>query len=199
MPEKRRRIASAVREEVFRRARWKCEICGRETPDLDLDHLVPLAGGGGNSADNLRAVCRSCNVLKHSHPGRLTHVFEQERATAYRLERQVAEYFGNLGFAVLSDATGPDGGVDLILRKAEPLGTFFYLVECKSSRRPISAAEVRAFATKVASCKATGGLLVTSKSPTKAALEMAKYLPVRVVTAQMLSSLTEQLTDKDRG
>jgi 5-methylcytosine-specific restriction endonuclease McrA len=29
-----------------------------------IDHIVPLASGGGNALDNLRLLCRRCHVLR---------------------------------------------------------------------------------------------------------------------------------------
>lgn len=41
-----------------------CSYCGG--PGGVVDHIVPLSGGGENSADNLTAACVSCNSAKRS-------------------------------------------------------------------------------------------------------------------------------------
>lgn len=45
-----------------------CFYCKTEE-DLTIDHIVPIADGGGAEIDNLRLVCRLCNNRK----GRLSH------------------------------------------------------------------------------------------------------------------------------
>ena len=37
--------------------------CGAED-DLQFDHLIPVAKGGGNAADNIQVLCGDCNRLK---------------------------------------------------------------------------------------------------------------------------------------
>ena len=44
-----------------------CRFDGREdggSRTLTIDHVEPLAGGGGSSLDNLRLCCRTCNRRK---------------------------------------------------------------------------------------------------------------------------------------
>ena len=40
-----------------------CANCG-EKEDLVLDHIVPLAKGGGSQLDNLQLLCATCNRIK---------------------------------------------------------------------------------------------------------------------------------------
>lgn len=57
--------------EVFQRDNWMCHMCGKETPWYlrgttepnapELDHLIPLARGGGHTMDNVACCCRECN------------------------------------------------------------------------------------------------------------------------------------------
>ena len=49
--------------EVWRRDGNVCSYCG-STEDLTIDHIVPIAGGGAHSLDNLCIACRSCNCSK---------------------------------------------------------------------------------------------------------------------------------------
>lgn len=60
-PEKR--IAIHIRDG------WKCAYCGMCLKEVakgvrQLDHLVPVAKGGDNSAENLVTACGWCNVEK---------------------------------------------------------------------------------------------------------------------------------------
>lgn len=40
-----------------------CVKCG-SVQQLTVDHIVPLARGGGNELDNLQILCKSCNSSK---------------------------------------------------------------------------------------------------------------------------------------
>jgi 5-methylcytosine-specific restriction endonuclease McrA len=58
---------------VFEEAGGKCELCGvemtRDTPyapnSFQLDHIIEIKNGGTNARDNLRAVCRKCNLARN--------------------------------------------------------------------------------------------------------------------------------------
>jgi hypothetical protein len=64
--------------EIFRRDRWKCQLCGirvlkskRGTPDPrapELDHIIPLSRGGEHSRLNTQCACRKCNMAKGDQP-----------------------------------------------------------------------------------------------------------------------------------
>ena len=57
--------------EVFERDEWMCHICGGhvEIEDVSLDHIVPIALGGGHTWANLACSHRACNFAKgHREP-----------------------------------------------------------------------------------------------------------------------------------
>ena len=56
-------IAPFDESQVYERDGLQCVYCG-STDDLTLDHIVPLAGGGAHSIDNLTVACQSCNSSK---------------------------------------------------------------------------------------------------------------------------------------
>lgn len=66
------------RVRVFDRDGWRCQLCGVKTPKHlrgtleanapELDHIVPLAAGGGHSYRNTQCACRLCNSAKHDRP-----------------------------------------------------------------------------------------------------------------------------------
>jgi len=62
----RTQIKKSVRFEVFKRDSFTCQYCGQKAPDvvLEVDHITPVASGGGNSILNLVTACRSCNSGK---------------------------------------------------------------------------------------------------------------------------------------
>jgi 5-methylcytosine-specific restriction endonuclease McrA len=58
-----RYIAAATKHQVWREANGKCTSCG-SAHHLQFDHAQPFALGGDSSADNLRLLCRSCNLRR---------------------------------------------------------------------------------------------------------------------------------------
>lgn len=63
-------IGSKLRFEVFKRDKFTCQYCGAKAPDvlLQVDHIHPVAGGGGNDILNLITSCQSCNGGKGAVP-----------------------------------------------------------------------------------------------------------------------------------
>lgn len=55
-----RRLRQDERERIFARDGCCCAVCG-STSSLVIDHIVPVASGGGKAATNLRVLCRRCN------------------------------------------------------------------------------------------------------------------------------------------
>lgn len=61
-------IPEELRQQVVERARRCCEYCQAQRDiilRLDVDHIVPLSGGGKTELDNLCLACKSCNGHKH--------------------------------------------------------------------------------------------------------------------------------------
>lgn len=59
----RKQLPKKTRFEVFKRDSFACQYCGNSAPDviLEVDHIVPVAEGGGNDIMNLVTSCRDCN------------------------------------------------------------------------------------------------------------------------------------------
>ena len=53
-----------TRLEVFKRDRYTCQYCGKETRQLTLDHVVPRYRGGEHTWENVVSACVSCNRRK---------------------------------------------------------------------------------------------------------------------------------------
>lgn len=53
-----------TKREVLRRDNFTCQYCGRQTPYLTIDHIVPRHLGGEHTWKNLVAACPSCNHRK---------------------------------------------------------------------------------------------------------------------------------------
>lgn len=64
----RRRRTPAQREAICRAHGWRCGLCGAPIkPPHDkwaLDHIIPLAGGGEDTDDNLHPVHVRCHAGK---------------------------------------------------------------------------------------------------------------------------------------
>ena len=70
----RKALAPSVRNLVYRRAQGACEFRDIRTGNrcaarvnLEIDHIRPLALGGTDDSQNLRALCRSHNQLEAMH------------------------------------------------------------------------------------------------------------------------------------
>lgn len=53
-----------TRREVFRRDDYTCQYCGRRTPDLTVDHVLPRHLGGQHTWTNVVTACQACNHRK---------------------------------------------------------------------------------------------------------------------------------------
>jgi 5-methylcytosine-specific restriction protein A len=46
-----------IRQRIMLRDNYTCRMCGRVTAHGEVDHIVPLAVGGGNNEENLQWLC----------------------------------------------------------------------------------------------------------------------------------------------
>ncbi len=60
---RRERIPDEVRAFVWERDEGRCVRCGAED-ELQFDHVIPVAKGGGNAIDNVQVLCADCNRQK---------------------------------------------------------------------------------------------------------------------------------------
>jgi 5-methylcytosine-specific restriction endonuclease McrA len=54
----------AQRERVFARDGRVCQVCGTDEGEMHIDHIIPRKVGGGHELENLRVLCKSCNLRK---------------------------------------------------------------------------------------------------------------------------------------
>lgn len=61
-------VSRRLRFEILKRDDHTCRYCGQSAPDvkLQVDHVIPVALGGGDGPDNLVAACTDCNAGKTS-------------------------------------------------------------------------------------------------------------------------------------
>ncbi|MDA7517538.1 HIT domain-containing protein [Akkermansiaceae bacterium] len=59
-------ISGTLRYDIFKRAKFRCELCGISADDkaLEVDHIVPRNHDGSDDPSNLQALCYSCNAMK---------------------------------------------------------------------------------------------------------------------------------------
>jgi 5-methylcytosine-specific restriction endonuclease McrA len=62
-PSSRGVIPDDIKQFVFARDGGRCRQCG-SAADLQFDHIIPVALGGGSTADNLQILCGPCNRRK---------------------------------------------------------------------------------------------------------------------------------------
>jgi hypothetical protein len=60
---RRREIPMAVRRTVFERDGRTCRFCGA-TQRPELDHIQPWSHGGPDTVENLRVLCKPCNIRR---------------------------------------------------------------------------------------------------------------------------------------
>jgi 5-methylcytosine-specific restriction endonuclease McrA len=91
-------VRKSVRSEklmaaLLRRDGINCQICGKRLPvkvvshlhgdSVQIDHIVPVAKGGGDDLDNLRLAHRSCNISRGADGWTPRQRAAMERAQEY--------------------------------------------------------------------------------------------------------------------
>jgi len=105
-------------------------------------------------------------------------------------ELLVSELYRRRGFDVeFAAATGPDDGVDVILRRGEEC----VLVQCKHWKAwKVGVKELREFFGVLVADGATRGMFVTSKSFTREAVDFANGKPIELVSGGDLRALLDE-------
>lgn len=59
-------ISGTLRYEVFKNAKFRCELCGVSADEraLEVDHIIPRNNGGTDDIANFQALCYRCNATK---------------------------------------------------------------------------------------------------------------------------------------
>ncbi len=64
------RATAAQRQEIFERAKWRCEYCRTPEPfvpePFSVEHILPLSKGGKTRLNNLASACSACNGHKYN-------------------------------------------------------------------------------------------------------------------------------------
>jgi len=59
----RKQIPEDVKLLIWSRDGGSCVRCGAKS-ELHFDHIIPMSRGGGDHAENIQLLCRSCNLAK---------------------------------------------------------------------------------------------------------------------------------------
>jgi hypothetical protein len=83
-------ISKKARFEVFKRDSFTCQYCGAKAPDviLEVDHIRPVADGGGNDVLNLVTSCSACNSGKGARKLDDRSAVERQRAQLEELQQR---------------------------------------------------------------------------------------------------------------
>ena len=91
-------IRPSIRFDVFKRDGFTCAYCGHHPPEatLEVDHILPIAEGGGDDYENLITACWECNRGKGAKmldvaPRDMPDIEERTALLAER-ERQLRAY-----------------------------------------------------------------------------------------------------------
>ena len=62
----RSNFRGSTRYEALKRAKRRCELCGKHDDEgtLQLDHIIPHSKGGSDDISNLQVLCSTCNANK---------------------------------------------------------------------------------------------------------------------------------------
>lgn len=65
-PPKKPTAAQRRRQKIYQKYHGHCAYCGKEIEykDMQVDHIWPKSGGGGNELENLNPACKACNFYK---------------------------------------------------------------------------------------------------------------------------------------
>lgn len=62
------------RKKVYKRDNYECQSCGKRGGpygdfELHADHITPISEGGSHKLSNLRTLCKTCHVQRHTATG----------------------------------------------------------------------------------------------------------------------------------
>jgi predicted RNA-binding Zn-ribbon protein involved in translation (DUF1610 family) len=100
-----RHIPKKVKDEVRRRDGDRCVGCGRRSEYMEFDHITPHSKGGPSTVDNIRLICRKCNIKKKDKTPKCPHCGDW---VAYE-----SEYCRSCGKRIGRDATSVHEGSNL--------------------------------------------------------------------------------------
>lgn len=116
--EKRRPFSSQEKRAIFDRSSGKCHVCHKQLCFSNhglhgargawhVDHCVPIAKGGTNHGNNLRAACICCNLDKSTVTARTARRWNgTTRAPLSKKQREEAQMANAIGVGVIGATVG---------------------------------------------------------------------------------------------
>lgn len=87
---KRKTFSQQQRKTIYKKTNGHCYLCGDfvDFDSFEVEHRIPLAGGGSNDMENLFCSCHSCNSIKRDiYPEdfnkRITKIFMYQMEQKY--------------------------------------------------------------------------------------------------------------------
>jgi 5-methylcytosine-specific restriction endonuclease McrA len=108
-----RGISPQLRNEIFERNGYTCQLCGAGARDPDpfnpsrklrlhIDHIVPKSQGGTDDKENLRVLCSACNqgrsniqTPSEDAMNLLARIRRQSRAVQREVYEKLKAFFGD--------------------------------------------------------------------------------------------------------
>lgn len=155
-----------------------------------MQYLVPMALSFGALLSGVKQWKRK-SILKKQ-----TNLASIRELNWNQFELLIGQAFREKGYQVTETKEGPDGGVDLILLKADRK----YLVQCKHWKKSkIGVKEVRELNGIVAARVAYGGILVTSGKFTREAVEFAEGSDIELIDGAALNRLIPHIEPEEQS
>lgn len=94
----RRYITTAEQQQIIDRADRRCEYCQSAmdytSQPFAIEHIIPIAQGGGTSLDNLALACGGCNGHKYTKVEAIDPVSQIETPLYHPRRQQWQDHFG---------------------------------------------------------------------------------------------------------
>lgn len=105
----RKPVSMKLRFQVFMRDEFQCRYCGNSPPHVivEVDHIVPVTGGGSDDIDNLVTACTDCNSGKGEMP--LSESLAMERKIARKSKTDDEAALARFWFNLIAGESVRDG------------------------------------------------------------------------------------------
>mgnify|MGYP001385409641 CR=1 FL=1 len=91
-PTKKRSLNQGDKNQIYKRAKGKCEACGKkiDQPDMQVGHMKAFSKGGATNLNNSVCLCYTCNNLMRTK-NYYTFMKEMSYSIPKRLKDKLAE------------------------------------------------------------------------------------------------------------